>query len=64
MIERDDGFRRHADEQRERWLALTPEQRLAWLERAKAFAREALAASRAPGEPAAPDSSAAPRRRA
>jgi hypothetical protein len=43
-----DGFERHAEEQRERWLKLTPEQRLLWLERAKRFARMALAAPRAP----------------
>jgi len=48
---RDEGFERHAREQRERWLALTPEQRLQWLERAKRFARLALAASAASHAP-------------
>jgi hypothetical protein len=48
MAEPSDGFERHAQEQRERWLKLTPEQRLLWLERAKRFARIALAAPRSP----------------
>lgn len=42
----EDAFDRHAAEQRARWLALTPEERLMWLERAKRFAREALEAKR------------------
>ena len=45
MTDRDAAFERHAREQRERWLALTPEERLLWLERAKRFARMALAAT-------------------
>jgi hypothetical protein len=49
----DEPFERHAREQRERWLALTPEERLFWLERAKRFARLALEVERRPrpGEP-------------
>lgn len=35
-----EGFARHAEEQAARWQALTPEQRLRWLERAKRFARK------------------------
>lgn len=41
MSKRAADFARHAREQRERWLALTPEQRLMWLERAKRFERAA-----------------------
>lgn len=42
----DDAFAEHAREQRERWLRLTPEERLLWLERAKQFVRIAQAAGR------------------
>lgn len=42
---RDEAFENHAREQRSRWLELTPEERLRWLERAKRFARIALEAS-------------------
>lgn len=39
MNQRDEAFARHERERRARWLALTPEERLLWLERAKRFAR-------------------------
>lgn len=54
MTEPHIGFDRHAREQRERWLALTPEQRLAWLERAKRFARVARGAPIMPGPNGSP----------
>jgi hypothetical protein len=41
MTDRAAAFAQHAREQRERWLALTPEQRLMWLEGAKRFERAA-----------------------
>jgi hypothetical protein len=40
-----DGWKAHEEEQRLSWLRLTPAQRLAWLEGAKEFAREALGAA-------------------
>ena len=40
-----DGWKAHEEEQRRSWLRLTPSERLAWLEGAKEFAREALGAS-------------------
>lgn len=40
-----DGWKAHEEEQRRSWLRLTPAQRLAWLEDAKEFAREALGAA-------------------
>jgi hypothetical protein len=49
MSERDEAFARHEREQRARWLALTPEERLLWLERAKRFARLARDAAAAKG---------------
>jgi hypothetical protein len=42
---RIDGWEVHDEEQRRSWLRLTPAQRLAWLEGAKEFAREALGAA-------------------
>lgn len=56
-MNRDQAFEKHAREQRERWLALTPEERLRWLERAKRFARLALASSPVPGARSSPPSS-------
>jgi hypothetical protein len=48
----NDGWARHADEQRRAWLRLTPEERLRWLEQAKRFCHEALgAARRNPSDP-------------
>ena len=44
MRDRAADFERHAREQRDRWLALTPEERLLWLERAKRFERAVRAA--------------------
>jgi hypothetical protein len=41
------GFEAQRAEQRRAWLRLTPRERLAWLEQAKAFARRALEAARA-----------------
>ncbi len=50
MSQRDprqgEAFAEHAREQRERWLRLTPEERLLWLERTKQFVRIARAAGR------------------
>ncbi len=47
-----DGWKAHEEEQRRSWLRLTPAQRLAWLEGAKEFARQALgAAHRRPSNP-------------
>jgi hypothetical protein len=40
-----DGWKAHEEEQRRSWLRLTPAERLAWLEGAKEFAREALGAA-------------------
>jgi hypothetical protein len=40
-----DGWKTHEEEQRRSWLRLTPSERLAWLEGAKEFAREALGAA-------------------
>ena len=40
-----DGWALHAEERRRSWLALTPEQRLRWLEQAKEFCRLALGAA-------------------
>ncbi len=42
---RPDGWKAHEEEQRRSWLRLTPAERLAWLEGAKEFAREALGAA-------------------
>ena len=39
MTDRAESFAKNAKEQRLRWLALTPEERLAWLEGAKRFER-------------------------
>ncbi len=41
-----DGWSKHADEQRRSWLRLSHHQRLLWLEQAKRFADQALAAAR------------------
>ncbi len=54
----DASFAQHAREQRERWLALTPEERLRWLEGAKRFERAVRAAQRTTGD--VPVTSAAP----
>lgn len=51
------GFAEHAMEQRRRWLTLTPEQRLAWLEGAKRFARLATHAGPPRPKSATPDPS-------
>jgi hypothetical protein len=40
-----DGWTAHADEQRRAWLKLSHAQRLEWLEQAKQFAAEAMAAA-------------------
>lgn len=42
---RTDGWKAHEEEQRRSWLRLTPAERLAWLEGAKEFARDALGAA-------------------
>ena len=47
-----DGWHQHACEQRRAWLALSPRQRLRWLEQAKAFA--ALARRSVGSPPSAP----------
>jgi len=49
MSDQDQAFRRHEDEQRRARLALSPLERLRWLQQAKEFARRWLgAASKAP----------------
>jgi len=45
VTDRAESFAKHAKEQRLRWLALTPEERLAWLEGAKRFERAVRAAA-------------------
>lgn len=45
MTDRAESFAKNAKEQRLRWLALTPEERLAWLEGAKRFERAVRAAA-------------------
>jgi hypothetical protein len=37
-----DGWKKHKEEQQKAWLRLSPAERLAWLEQAKAFCRLAL----------------------
>jgi hypothetical protein len=55
---------RVARSQRERWLALTPEQRLIWLERAERFERAAREArDAAAGPPVTAESASAPKPR-
>ena len=51
MTTRREGFERHTREQLARWVALTPEERLRWLERAKRFVREANAGREASERP-------------
>jgi hypothetical protein len=46
MIDRRDGWRRHAEEQRRAWRRLTYVQRLQWLEQAKRFQSQALGLAR------------------
>jgi hypothetical protein len=46
MIDRGDGWRRHADEQRRAWRRLSYAQRLQWLEQAKRFQSQALGLAR------------------
>jgi hypothetical protein len=56
--ERERGFAEHRRAQRRAWLALTPRERLAWLEQAKRFAARALAAARSRRQRRAQDPSA------
>jgi hypothetical protein len=51
---RTDGWKAHEEEQRRSWLRLTPAERLAWLEGAKEFAKEALGAAYRGAPAAAP----------
>ena len=46
MVDRADGWRRHAEDQRRAWRRLGYLERLRWLEQAKQFHREALGAAR------------------
>ncbi len=39
---REDGWKKHEREQRERWARLTYRERLDWLQQAKDFARRAI----------------------
>jgi hypothetical protein len=45
-IERKRSFDLHREQQRRAWLALSPRERLTWLEQAKEFAARAVAAAR------------------
>lgn len=49
--ERKRSFEHHRAQQRRAWLALSPRQRLAWLEEAKRFAAVAIAAARQRARP-------------
>ena len=44
--ERKRSFELHREQQRRAWLALSPRERLAWLEEAKRFAAVAIAAAK------------------
>ena len=50
-----DGWKAHEEEQRRSWLRLSPAERLAWLEGAKEFARDALGAAHRRVPAKAPD---------